>query len=763
MLEIINNKENLSLYLTKNLREKKHIFYDIETVTLNQKTKKPSELLSIEYICAISYLYQGKVNYFFTPTLESFIKYLYTIKSSCKIDLTGQFIFGFDNHFLLKSLTELGYTPVNMERDAINVPYYTNLTAENPVECLRVKRKSSLSLKFKINDMEIETVDTILKSNSKLETMGKKLLNLNLIDEEYLKLDDFDYELYNKKENYTLFKAKEYARQIYDNLSERQLQYCRNDVVILALYKHHYKELYPNYDYFKMTLSQNIMSDYDTTKLSVLQLKNIFYNAKVEKLSAREKRKYETHIKYSDYVFNGINLYQYLKASYSGGLVIYNDKHIAKMINRLMRYVDRNSSYPHVIHKFPVPTFLKEFGNATTLNNLKKENEFSVFRMTIDEFNNMILEIDSHFIRCAFVKYLYKGKDDITINSNNLLLLEEFGVDLRRFKCMDYITFECKRFDTHEKIAEFYAMKQQSKNKNEIDATDVENIIVLDNILDKLDSTDEEIYLAKVSMNGLSGLPALRSTFPVYVLNENSEIVGYQTGFTNKERNCIFSIFVTSHSFYDLLHPLTTLTADEIDNYVYYTDTDSLIVDDVIFHKLDCKLDENNLGAWDVEYNIKNLYIANNKMYCFQTTENKIVVKSCGVRKDAFDTKNKTFDEFVKEYLAIGCKLPNLKNVLNKHGTISLYNAYTEIKEPRYRLPEQIFKKTKEVLDEIKRQVRNSLTMEEYEDTIYIETYHGALSLSECVEEENETDGKQDIEKIVKTYKLAKIYMRKEK
>lgn len=771
MLELIQSKDMLSSYLSKNKRQKKHIFYDIETLTVNQKTKQPSKLKSLEYIVSVSFLYEDKVHFFFMPNLTEFIRYLMQLTVKCKVELTAHNGNGYDNHFMLRALKNIGYKETNMFRDVINANYQSDKCENGFIESLRVKRKSSLSCKFMIGNVTFETTDTYMKSNASLATLGRKLLASGFIEEEYTKLEDFDYELYNKQYDMSIPQLQEYCKEVYSGLNKRQLEYCRNDVVILALYYYHYPQLYPGYDYNKMTLSQNIAADYDTNPLAKLQLRNIFYTGDTDDKSYREKKRLETHIKYSDFMFNGVNIYTYIKASYSGGLNLYNDKYVAMMIDRTIKYFDLNSAYPFNMATCKMPTFLTQYGDRKSLDNFCGDDDnFYIFRMDIDDFNNMVLDVKSHFMKCAFVKYLYKGKEDITINSNNLLLFRDFGVDLSQYYCKDYIGFECHKFGSAETIKKFYRVKQQARHKTVLDMTDVQNIKVTDIPLDKMDATEEEIYLYKVSMNGISGVPALRSTYPVYLLSENGQIEGYPNGFINKERNCVFSCFTTSRNFWNLLKPLKNLTAEEIDKFVYYTDTDSVIVDDAISHKLDMDMDHDNLGAWDIEHEITKLYIANNKMYTFETKEGEIKVKSCGVKKDIFskylypkepECKPRVpFEIFVRKFFKIGSELPNLKHVINEMGTISLYEAKTVIKHPVYLLYEQIDGKVKELQEKIKKEVREHYNDRDYEDAMYIESSVGVFSIAECFGDINDekTEGRSVFD-LVNIYKIAKLFI----
>ena len=73
--------------------------------------------------------------------------------------------------------------------------------------------------------------------------------------------------------------------------------------------------------------------------------------------------------------------------------------------------------------------------------------------------------------------------------------------------------------------------------------------------------SQEEIDNAKVMLNGLYGIPALRPYFNLF-RTVGDQLINIINGFENNQRNIVFSIFVTSVSLCNLLSPLQFLTAE---------------------------------------------------------------------------------------------------------------------------------------------------------------------------------------------------------
>src|SRR5699024_4178449 len=159
-------------------------------------------------------------------------------------------------------------------------------------------------------------VDNWVKTNSSIAMLGKKLKRLNLVTDDELKTD-FDYLKYNLDQDLTEKQAREYAQEIFNQLSDDELIYIRNDVIILAKSVYYYDQLFKNFDYSKSTVTSNILESYNTHDLTSYQLL---------KRIGQGKEKYG--IRYTDYKFANQNFYDYLKPFYRGGLNFYNQYHI---------------------------------------------------------------------------------------------------------------------------------------------------------------------------------------------------------------------------------------------------------------------------------------------------------------------------------------------------------------------------------------------------------------------------------------------------
>src|SRR5690606_6168755 len=121
-----------------------------------------------------------------------------------------------------------------------------DLTSEDKKGIILEKRiKSSINLEmiFFLEGIKFETEDNWVKTNSSISMLGKKLLRLGVVTEDELKTD-FDYRKYNLDHDLTDEEARSYAREIFDNLSEDELIYIRNDVIILAKSVYYYSQLF---------------------------------------------------------------------------------------------------------------------------------------------------------------------------------------------------------------------------------------------------------------------------------------------------------------------------------------------------------------------------------------------------------------------------------------------------------------------------------------------------------------------------------------
>ena len=735
------------------------LFFDIETYQYNEQAgkKKPSKYKNMTFSVAVSWMNQGKVNYEIFPNFKELFDVIITVfknvKNKPNITLNAHNTNKYDNHFLRYDLMHYYNLPVEnyylntattekSNENSLRLKDLTNKEKQGIILEKRIKSKINLELIFYLKGIKFETVDNWVKTNSSIAMLGKKLKRLNLVTDDELKTD-FDYLKYNLDQDLTEKQAREYAQEIFNQLSDDELTYIRNDVILLAKSVYYYDQLFKNFDYSKRTFTSNILESYNTNDLTSYQLLNRI---------GQGKDKYE--IRYTDYKFANQNFYDYLKPFYRGGLNFYNQYYIGKIIDTGVFSLDINSSYPYAMHNFKIPTYLnryKAFEKETEIElNTKNENEYTLYQMTKHSFDFYILQrIDSIILKQMFVKY-YSTNEFININTYTIKMIENVtGLKFNKLPVMSYVVFDCEYFGSREQIEEFYFVKTQGSLNKKIDFKDPYHITVTEEENTNQYSR-EEIDNSKVNLNGLYGIPALRPYFNLFRKNEEDEYYNIENGHKNAERNIVFSIFVTSVSLWNLLDPLKYLTQEEIDENFLYCDTDSLYLKKEIQHKIKDEIfDPYHLGKWDLEHDhLTHFYILNHKKYCFME-DNEIMVKAGGVPNEAFN-RELDFETFIKTQFSDGVEIKNTKSIYNEQGTISIYPSKTILEVGKgYRIHANSI-----LYNQIKKQMIKDLKtkLDDFtSDILYIESVIGTFSLSDLFPVTHDVEKKQDL-KYLKVY-----------
>src|SRR5699024_1750940 len=571
------------------------LFFDIETFQYNELegSETPSKYKNMTFSVAVSWIEKGIVELEIFPNFkemfDQIIEVYGKIKKKPLIKLNAHNTNKYDNHFMRKDL--LYYYPfmkvenywlstATNDESNKNSLKIKDLKAEDKKGIILEKRiKSSINLEmvFFLEGIKFETEDNWVKTNSSISMLGKKLLKLGVVTEDELKTD-FDYKKHNLKYDLEDEKAREYAKEIFDNLTEDELIYIRNDVILLAKSVYYYSDLFKGFDYSKKTFTSNILESYNTNFLTSFQLLNRIREGK-------EKRE----IRYTDYQFANQNFYEYLKPLYSDGLNCYNQFYVGKIIYGGVFGMDIHSSYPYAMHNFKIPTYIKEYEEhekPTEVSISYNDDEYSLFQISKETFDHMILDqIQSVILKQILVKY-YSTNDFININTYTFRMIENIvGIRFDTIPAYSRVTFETEYFGSREQIEEYYEVKTQGSYKEklifnspyDIQKTDQENDVIY---------SREEIDNSKVNLNGLYGIPALRPYFNLFRKNEEGEYKNIENGHKNAERNIVFSIFVTSVSLWNLLNPLKYLTQKEIDENFIYCDTDSLYFKKSVQHKM---------------------------------------------------------------------------------------------------------------------------------------------------------------------------------
>ena len=716
------------------------LFFDIETFQYNEDKGKefPSFYKNMTFSVAVSWIENGQVELEVFPNFkemfDSIIEVYGGMKKKPRILLNAHNTNKYDNHFLRKDL--LYYYPFmkvenfwlqtatteESNKDSLRIKDLKKKDKEGIILEKRIKSSINLEMVFFLKGVQFETVDNWVKTNSSISMLGKKLLRLKAITENELKTD-FDYLKHNLKEDLTDKQAREYAQKIFDSLTDEEITYIKNDVIILAKSVYYYSDLFKGFDYTKKTFTSNILESYNTNDLTSFQLLNRIGQGK-------EKRE----VRYTDYQFNNQNFYDYLKPFYRGGLNFYNQYYVGKIISSGVFSMDIHSSYPYAIHHFKIPTYIKDYESHDTPEEIEvniNDDEYSLYQLSKETFDNVILsKIKSVMLKQILVKY-YSTNDFININSYTFRMLNNIlGLKFETIPAYSRVTFTTEYFGSRDQIEEYYKVKTQGGYNEKLifnSPYDIEKTNVKNDVL----YSREEIDNSKVNLNGLYGIPALRPYFNLFRKDEQGEYYNIENGHKNAERNIVFSIFVTSVSFWNLLNPLKYLTQKEIDDNFIYCDTDSLYFKKKIQHKIADELfTEFELGTWDLEHDhLSKFYVLNHKKYAYQDEQGKIKVKAGGIPNDSFNY-NMDFETFIKTQFSDGVEIKTIKAIYNNSETISIYPSTTKLevgKGYRIKTSGKLFDRMKEkMFDDIKNQVNDFDS-----DVLYVESVIGTFSIAD--------------------------------
>lgn len=737
-------------YLKKYKGSTVPLYCDIETFTVNKESgrDKPSTYHSYTFSLAIAYFKDG-IDFPHVAIFNDFIDFFEQVRQrKVRKTLKFEMIFHngnkYDNHFMMSELaTYYNIQPRNAHvsqaeafanKGALRKSDITKEEKEGTILEKRVRSGNELELTIWLHGREIYTTDSYKKTNTSIRVIGRKLLNNGLINEQYLKTD-FDYLKYDKEEDMSFDDSLRYRKVVFESLDNDQLTYIKNDVIILALCCKHYSKLFHGFDFSKKTFTQNIKEEYASADdLASFQLL---------------KQVDSQHFAYKDFNVCGMDGFTYFRNFYKGGLNLYNDKYVGKIIKRDGFSIDLNSSYPTVMYKEKLPTWLLSGTDKpmTIVPEYNDPDRMTFFTMTIEDANEQIIsKIPSEVIRKGLVKYYNSKKGLVYYNTVLLSLLHDlFGLEYDGLRIQSSTTWKCELFGARDVIARNYFIKTQGKMKNAltctIDTMNPLDIHMTDQPKDpKYNFSDEEVAGAKVLLNGIYGVPALRVHFNLFRRNDSGIIENVKNGFTNKERNIVFSASVTAFAFRNLLTPLKYLTPEQIDEFFWYCDTDSLYMDKralehfpkSMFHKM-------NLGGWDIEHeHIKAFYPFNHKKYVLFDEQDGLVVRCGGVAKPIIDEwiegSNGNIERFVKLYFSDGCLVDTTKSIRNEIETITIYNGHAELQTGTPYV-DHYSRQNEEELEKIKELVRAELENQSDRNMIYTETPYGSIGVNDLEEE----------------------------
>lgn len=628
-----------------------NVFFDIETLQTNTGAKNAKDYVVREYSVSMEYKVGSKYKELLFPSLKTMLDYLVNNTKNKKFRLIAHNGRSYDFHFLRRTLIDCyGFIPVTgfkddyVEHDDGERKEKDLLVCPNLIIEYRIKAKTKLDLVFMINGKTFVTEDSYPHFQTSIKTLGGLLVHHGIIKKDDQKLD-YDYDRYNT--SIEIKDVRGYCDRVFRGLTEHERHYVRNDTHILRMAWDNYEILFPGFDIGKKTLSLNILSAYSINPLAKYQLTRSYKSVKKEK-----------SLCLSDFDFMGTNMFAYIHEFYHGGLNFYNDKLVATTVNNLV-HIDINSSYPTVMYNEKFPTWLAGYVDKKKVVGLDDEYYY-MLQVPVTWLTDSVLDkIPSINVRKMIVKRFPSKDGYVFLQSPDIEIFSQFmHKEIKAVPVKSALWYIKRRFGGRLVIDEKYKLKTQAKQEG---------------------WSKNEVYVTKVILNGLYGIPALRAYFGVfkYVFGE---LVSCPYGYKNSERNILFAAAVTSYAFRNLLMPLT-FNVEGLDRGYVYTDTDSHFLTKEYWETIKdhVKIHPTDLGAWDLEHkHIKSMYVLNHKKYCLLNDNNEIEVFSGGIPHEAFNT-DMDFDEFVKTQFHDGAEIDNLKNTYTKDGVICLHMSQTKI------------------------------------------------------------------------------------
>lgn len=281
-------------------KRKMVLYWDIETLTYNkiEGREKPTKYKNVTYSVAIGWDNKGTIDVEVFPSFQAFFNDFFkyanrkdTItKSRTNIEMIAHNCNKYDNHFLLHDcqliFNDLKRENLYMKSAEYNWNTISLKEAEiqskeiNLILEKRVKSSINLDLIMYLKGFKFIVTDNFMKTTTSIDTLGKKLRDGGYLTDNELKTD-FQYDVFDLDEDMTEYQAHVYAYECFKRLDNEQMNYICNDVIILGQCHIHYSDIFPGFDYSKMTFSVNILESYLNNEFTRFQLLNKMENVKI--------------------------------------------------------------------------------------------------------------------------------------------------------------------------------------------------------------------------------------------------------------------------------------------------------------------------------------------------------------------------------------------------------------------------------------------------------------------------------------------------
>lgn len=699
---------------------KRLAFYcDIETLQVNKKalkSKKKSSVKSYMYSHCLSFYWKGDVrticfangyDFLLAYTLIAEPKSYVITKNTRKerrdyTEIELHYFNGrkFDNHFIIQDTLkkDWGCTEGNLVRAKTkDTPEdYKSIPYANPNEVLTNRIRTSTSvdghayLKYGSFSFYVKFVDDYPKFAMSLRKVGELLHDMNIITEDDLKTD-FDYDVFDQSKDMDYIQVREYCYDVFKKLTNKQMRYIFNDTRILCYAMIHFEKIMYGFDPNKETMTLNVMDSYINP--------DGIYNPAVDiqlrrTIKGMDKKHKGFHQQLSEYVLDcGRNLMDWTYKFYFGGACHYNDEKVGQKLYVRWGSVDSNSHYPssYCRHDLPLGDIL-DWGSYEHPVKIpihwNTDKVTALYEIPIYYYNWLLDHCPSHYMRTGILHYTNRPDDPTSRYLTNIhfkAMKENCGIPIEDVPVTNYVVFENKPFAGKETVYKYYKVKTEAGTKTKViyeDGTPFHIKVTQEQLpahmIGKAKKTN-----AKHCVNNLYGLPAIRQAYARYITDGVGDLIRIPNGHKNSERNVLFSLATTAWAWYHLWEPLQGISPEDIDKALIYQDTDSLYMEEWLLDRLVKEkpylFDPNNLGCWDIEHRGDRFYVTTHKKYCFVDDKDGLDLRFGGVPKAAFDT-SLSFDDFVDQYMSVGCKVKNTRSIMTEEHKPAIYETVTDVK-----------------------------------------------------------------------------------
>lgn len=693
------------------------IFCDIETAGVNRgelekRFSKPSNLQTI--ITHVSFGVATPLKTFLAfpiqetavlsvPNFHSFFTLLSDITKGETLHIEMLFHNGakYDNHFLLaecRHYAEVTDKPMSRNTEPPTDYELRTKPKEKGVNYLTVsyvKSRTNLDIAGRISNINFISTDTLPKTALPLGKIGKRLnetpyhsrnnvdgnpypfrpyadgRTIAVVPNEMRKdFQAYQYTYYDQKEPIYGFKKQlAFGVQCFKETPFEHWTYILNDILLESRLTTNFDDLFQGFDFDCRTKTQNALNKFtEGNALATFQLLGI---TKV-KLPQKGQKPFEAKRQFSDYGFtDGENLFQFIKRGYKGGICRYNSRYVGQELLFPMFSMDLHSSYPSVIARFGIPTYIYQvYDQPKEHFSFKPSSEcYQLVEVSKETFNRFMAHLNSNVLKDSYVNMYQNINSDTVVISNvffesmletgfnneklldELPTLRELAVEaLGVFPIVKGIAFEYETFGNMARLMEYYKIKEEGKSKYKMLDTlekpfDGRDVIETNEL--NTHKPSESYYMAvKQLLNAIYGAPGIKDYYPRMFFNqETGEWETLAQGNKNTERNIIFSCYIADRARAQLLRPLGTfLDGAEIDRLFVYGDTDSLYLRHEAlryFRRHQLKTGENffhahNMGTWAIEHEfIVRFFVQTLKKYTYVSYEKEIGVisatKECNV------------------------------------------------------------------------------------------------------------------------------------